>query len=502
MKKRTTKAAAAVLLAVLLLALFAGAGTIIVSAATQATMTRQGDTIWFGTYPQTKATADELAAMSATPDADGFYTSGKDKFVKVSDPQLKAAYHSAQTDWLPYDDGTQPDPDAACYFKMEPIEWKVLIDDADADTVLLVSSRLLDAHAWLTTYEKSATRSGWADYDNTADGVPAGTPANGWRYSEMRAWLNDGFLTAAFSEEERQSILLFENTHTIDYREGDASTVVNDYIAVGSRADYEAAGSDVRPTDYAIVKGIHWQIDKNNCAWFVNEYPSGGWAEKHLRGFISTDHGQVLTIDETHGVRPLLYARRSDAHVLATAAQKKETAKTVMLIGGAVAAVAGAVLAVPVMITTGKKQKIAKKETGQDYKLTKKEVVRIAPGLVLLICGVVLIVLRVFLFGGGFGPKLQPGVYVQQGQFSGGGVAQVGYCAYRLNEDGTFDYNDGYDRDPNLWSGHGTWKQNGRTVTFVWDGNPMIPEGYTSTVPVKSSTSFGTSGADVYKLTP
>ena len=39
----------------------------------------------------------------------------------------------------------------------------------------------------------------------------------------------------------------------------------------------------------------------------------------------------------------------------------------------------------------------------------------------------------------------------------------------------------------------------GSKVTFVWDGNPMVPAGHTVTVPIKSSTSFGTSGADLYK---
>ena len=65
--------------------------------------------------------------------------------------------------------------------------------------------------------------------------------------------------------------------------------------------------------------------------------------------------------------------------------------------------------------------------------------------------------------------------------------------------DGTFDYTDSYDHNPVIWSGHGTWKQNGSNVTFVWDGNPMVQAGYTVTVPVKSSTSFGTSGADLFK---
>ena len=77
----------------------------------------------------------------------------------------------------------------------------------------------------------------------------------------------------------------------------------------------------------------------------------------------------------------------------------------------------------------------------KDYRLKKGEAALIAPGLLLLIGGIVLIVMQFALFGGGLGgAKLQPGIYVQQGQYSGGGISQVGHTAYRLNADGTFDY--------------------------------------------------------------
>ena len=55
--------------------------TEVASAAAKTTYTRQGDTVWFGYYPQTKATDEEVAKMSSSPDADGYYTSGNDKFV-------------------------------------------------------------------------------------------------------------------------------------------------------------------------------------------------------------------------------------------------------------------------------------------------------------------------------------------------------------------------------------------------------------------------------------
>ena len=481
---------------------FVTPATPVAFAASSKTMTRQGDTIWFGYYPQTKATDDELSHMSATADANGYFTSGNDKFVKVTSADPKLHSETADTDYIPFDDDTQPVPGATYYFKMEPIEWNVMVDDAEHDTVKLVSRYYLDTHAWLTQYVQQGS---WYHYVNTLEGVPADTPANQWRYSEIRAWLNDGFLNFAFTEDEQKSIYLFANTHTLDYlRSGkQESAIVNDYIAVGNRDDYDAAGNNGRPTDYAIVKGATWCYNKDHIYYWVND-DFQNFPENTVRLYRHDEHEKCAYADRVEAVRPIIYVKRGDAKIIATVTQKEEKQQSGLLIAGIVLAVVGAGLALPIMIITSTKQNKIKKETGNDYKLSKFEVALLVPGLIMLIGGCVMIGIHVALnggLGGLGGTKLQPGIYVQQGQFSGGGIAQVGYTAYRLNADGTFDYTDSYDHNPVIWSGHGTWKQNGSKVTFVWDGNPMVQAGYTVTVPVKSSTSFGTSGADLFKKT-
>ncbi|MBO4479960.1 MAG: hypothetical protein J5774_06300 [Clostridia bacterium] len=459
---------------------------------------RQGDTVWLGEYPQTLATDKELSKMSSSPDENGYYTSGKDKFVKVTTPILKNAYHNGKTDYLPFSDDSQPDPAKSYYFKVEPIQWRVLVDDEENDAVMLVSDQLIDAHVWLSSFEKSATRSSWAAYDNTLDGVPAETPANGWRYSEMRAFLNGEFYNTAFNEKEKSAILLFANKNTIDYRENDESTVVNDYVAIGNAADYAKAGDRVTPTDYAIVKGMHWQIDKNNCAYFVNEYASL-FPEEDIRGYISSDHGQVLSVNETHGVRAVLYAKRSVASVILTVEQKEDVTAKVIKIVGIVAAVVGALLAIPVMVLTRVKYNKQKKEKGTEYKLSKKEVALLVPGLLLLIAGIVLIVLEVGIFGGGLsgigGAKVQPGIYVQSHeQEQQGNAVQVGKSAYRLNADGTYNYAAVYDGASTVWDAGGTWSQSGSTLSLKGKPNPMYPNGYTVTATVyDGGKSFGNS---------
>lgn len=505
MKRRMIKSVllpvAAVLVVGILLAAVSLATLPKAEAATKTTYTRRGDSVWFGSYPKTKATAEELAAMSATPDENGHYTSGKDKFVKVSSADPKVHSETADTEYIPFDDGSQPVAGATYYFKLEPIEWNVMVDDAESDTVKLVSKYYLDTHVWLSQYEQKGS---WYHYVNTMEGVPEDTPANQWRYSEIRAWLNDGFLKTAFAEDERKSIYLFANTHTLDYlRSGkNESAIVNDYIAVGNRDDYDAAGNNGRPTDYAIVKGATWCYNKDHIYYWVNDDFST-FPEDTVRLYRHDEHEKCNRADKVEAVRPILYAKRSDAKILATETQKEEKQNNLLLIVGIVAAVLGAGMAIPMMVVTrARYKKLPPEQQKGKFPYKKHEVPLIAVGLVLLIGGLCMVFMPMAIngtFGGLVGGKLKPGVYVQQGgPWEGGGVVQVGVCAYRLNSDGTFDYTDGYNGSSTPWSGHGTYKVSGSSVTFVWKGNPMVQEGYTVTATVYDSNTFG-SAAEKYK---
>ena len=455
-----------------------------VSAKEEAVMTRQGDTIYFGYYPKTKATDEELSKMSATPDSDGYYTSGSDRFMKVTNADPKVHSETADTNFIPFDDGTQPSPGETYYFKLEQIEWMVLVDDEANDAVMLVSRYYLDTHAWQTNH---------AGDKCTIEGAPEGTKANSWRYSEMRAWMNDEFLNYAFTEKEQEAMLLFANSHTIDYKSDDSSTIVNDYVAVGNRDDYDTAGNNGRPTDYCIVKGATWCYNKDHIYYYVNAtFPTFG--SEYVRLYRHDEHNKVASVDNVEAVRPIIYVKRSAAKIIATETQKEEKNNKTLLIVGIICAVVGGVAAIPVMASSSRKYKKQKKENGTEYKLSKKEVARLVPGLITLVCGCVLIFLYISFNGGIGGSKLEPGIYVQQGGGeSSGNVVQVGTTAYRLNSDGTFDFTGYYEGPGSAWESHGTWSQSGSTVTFVYHGNPMVQEGHTVRAPIINSTSFGSS---------
>ena len=101
---------------------------------------------------------------------------------------------------------------------------------------------------------------------------------------------------------------------------------------------------------------------------------------------------------------------------------------------------------------------------------------------------------------GGFGAKLQPGIYVQDyTQAQQGNVAFVGKTAYRLNADGTYNFAAVYDGDSTVWDIGGTWKQSGSTLTLTGKPNPMYPSGYTITATVYGDSKFGKSSQNVFK---
>ena len=465
-------------------------------AANKTTYTRQGDTIWFGYYPQTKATADELTNMSATPDENGFFTSGKDKFVKVTNADPKEHSETADTTYIPFNDDSQPEPGATYYFKLEPIEWNVMVDDADKNAVKLVSRYYLDTHAWQTEHVGDK---------NTKEGVPENTPANSWRYSEMRAWLNNGFLNFAFSEDEQKSILLFANIHTLDYRKNDSSTIVNDYVAVGDREDYDAAGNNGRPTDYTIAKGATWCYNKDHIYYYVNStFPTFG--NGYVRLYRHDEHEKVASVDYVEAVRPIIYVNRSDAKILATATQKEEKQNNLLLIFGIIAAVLGAGMAIPFMaITSARYKKLPPEQQKGKFPYKKHEVPLIAVGLVLLIGGLCMIFIPMAISGGGGGiggGKLQPGIYVQDyTQAKQGNVAQSGKIAYRLNADGTYNHAANYNGSATVWDAGGTWEQSGSTITLKGKSNPLYPSGYTITMTVyDGGNSFGTSSQRYKKI--
>ena len=142
-----------------------------------------------------------------------------------------------------------------CGLEKEPIEWIVLKEEKNR--CLCISKYLLDTKP----------------YHNLSENVT-------WKDCTLRNWLNHEFLTTAFSEEEREKILLSDvanpaqNTQDyiflLSYDEAEEyfDDEVEDYVAYEKRGAYT--------TDYARKQGAWFLEDdceeKNKGCWWLRYY--------------------------------------------------------------------------------------------------------------------------------------------------------------------------------------------------------------------------------------
>lgn len=197
--------------------------------------TRDGNTIYFGTYPQSEVTEVTListlnAKAGTLPTSSnsynwtsyGYYISGSVQnymwYIDVTEgsEKYRGVYFTSYRPYWTTDssttDNTYQDDNgystgAIYWFQYEPIAWTIL-KETDG-TALLLCDMIIDSQAYQNEY---AHDSSTGEYYNTSSGVPSGTYANNYEYSTIRKWLNDTFYETAFNEYQQAIIL----TTTVD----------------------------------------------------------------------------------------------------------------------------------------------------------------------------------------------------------------------------------------------------------------------------------------------
>ena len=136
-----------------------------------------GGYILFGQYPQTIKAAN-VSIISTTPDTDGYYLgSDGERYAKVvADP-----YESGYT----FSNNSSVTSGNTYYFKVEPIRWRIL-SESNGKAFILCDS-IIANHYYHHT-QSSTTIDGQTIY------------ANNYKYSDIRAWLNDEFYNTAFGD--------------------------------------------------------------------------------------------------------------------------------------------------------------------------------------------------------------------------------------------------------------------------------------------------------------
>ena len=154
----------------------------------------------------------------------------------------------------------------------EEIEWLVLDYDAKNNRALLISRYALDTKPY-----------------NTSDSSVT------WETCTLRAWLNNDFLTAAFTTDEQAAIVIttVDNSRSQGLSSWDTNSgnntqdrlfllscaEANDYFEV-TRFNGDNTASRVRPTAYAIAQGA-WTIADRRTA----DGEASGWWWLRSPGF-------------------------------------------------------------------------------------------------------------------------------------------------------------------------------------------------------------------------
>ena len=144
---------------------------------TEQVYTRSGNYIYFGEYPQT-IKASNVSIISTTPDTDGYYLgSDGERYAKVVADPCNSGYK--------FSDNSSVTSGNTYYFKVEPIRWRIL-SESDGNAFILCDSIIANRDYHHTT--SSTTIDGQTIY------------ANNYKYSDIRAWLNDEFYKTAFGD--------------------------------------------------------------------------------------------------------------------------------------------------------------------------------------------------------------------------------------------------------------------------------------------------------------
>ena len=134
----------------------------------------------------------------------------------------------------------------------EPIEWFVIGEEEGM--LLLLSSQVLDVQPYHTTFQSIT-----------------------WENASLRAWLNEDFLNAAFTETEQLLIppVKQENeANTVSKVKGGNDTV-DQVFCLGIRDIFTYAAADsgiplwTTPTAYAVAQGVGVNQSTGVCSWWM-----------------------------------------------------------------------------------------------------------------------------------------------------------------------------------------------------------------------------------------
>lgn len=234
----------------------------------------------YGSYPQTHVgDADLIIELNklTTTNSRGYYEYNGNEYAKVRTSPSNFGttsstdkYGNVQYYTYTYSDGTTINGNVVEWFKVEPIKWRIISENADG-SYQLYSEYILDA----TSY---------CDYKYVRKINEEDIYFNNYKYSNIRAWLNGyngtdykitdytnkGFYNLAFKDNEKGAIITTE----VDNSASTTSSSTNKYACENTfdkiyllsykdldNSNYGFTNNEsrcVKVTDYAKAVGAYW----------------------------------------------------------------------------------------------------------------------------------------------------------------------------------------------------------------------------------------------------
>ncbi len=319
------------------------------------TYTRDGEYIYFGSWPQSEVTDSGLISTLDTkagtlPTSSNsqswtsyeYYISSSNTtdFMWYIDIDLdndsvkdyRGVYFTSYRPYYTNNSSSYTNQDDNGYttgnvywFKWEPLKWRILTEEGGK--ALLLCEMLIDSQAYQNCY-KYTNDECYATDDNGNILTDNGSDvyANNYEYSTIRAWLADTFYEQAFTEMQKSIIQLttVDNSASSTTDSGNNLTQSTKY-ACGNTQDYvfllsgkEVTNSEYdfasystrdtarqkKPTAYAQCQGAY-AFDGNEWWWLRSPYNYYSYIARDVRDYGIVGYSYVDSTN--HGVCPALW---------------------------------------------------------------------------------------------------------------------------------------------------------------------------------------------------
>ena len=240
--------------------------------------TRNENSVQFGSYPQTLISSQNNAQLLAT--LNGLGDSATWEILKNGKYYADVVVNGERYRGVSSDaSGGSPS-----WFKWEPISWT--IEEQSNGEAFLLCDKIIDSSAYLSSNISTVEGKKY----NASTGVPEGTFANNYRYSDIRNYLTGAFCETAFNEQQinRMQMMWVDNSAQSSGSQGDEQFACEDtrdnIFLLSATQTNEIANPTKIATDYVKhVEGNDFNLwstrspsnSGSNGYNVINAYPTG-----------------------------------------------------------------------------------------------------------------------------------------------------------------------------------------------------------------------------------